>query len=189
MTNPPNFHYGFHLGVHESIYTMPDDTAREFIRQFKVYLWQKKGTAFKYKIGVNHNNVGPSDLDDELDYHEFKNCNDSKGDDFIQSIISQRKDLINQYDRSLARASEADDRMAEYRRRTNRIECELAMERSKRREEERAEEASQKRNRIDQANAILQVDLYNKKKAAKLKAKQALVFKEWEENKKKFNKN
>ena len=188
MSNPPNFHYGFHLGKYADVYQMPDDIAREFLRQFRVFLWQKKGTALKYKIGSRHQTIGQEDLDNEMDYPEFKNCNDSKGDDFIQSIISQRKDLINQYDRSLARASEEDERMAEYRRRTNRIECELAMQRSKRRDEERAEEAFQKRNRMDRANAILQVDLYNKKKAAKLKAKQELVFKEWEENKKQFNK-
>lgn len=171
------FYFGFCLGKYASVNTMPDKVATEFLRQFRVYLWQKEGTGLKYRgRGAQHNSIGMGDLDHELDYPEFKDCDDSKGDDFIRSIIDQRNDLINQYDISLARVEEEENRIAKYKKDTIRDNCLWAMERSRIREEENEREEFLKRNRRDAANAMIQADLVIAKKAAKEKAKN----KEWE---------
>ena len=183
----PGFHYEFCLGKYKDVYAMPIKRARAFLRQFRVFLWQKEATANKYKVlGWRHNDIGIGEIDNELDYPEFKDCNDSQNDDFIRSIIDQRNDCIEKYDKTLRTVAEYEERERERKRDAIRAEFEIAMERTKQREEERDEEARQKRKRMDKANAILQVDLYKKKQAAKQKAREEAVYEEWEENKKQF---
>lgn len=177
MGDVSGFHYGFCLGKYSDVYAMKDDTAREFLRQFRVYLWQREATANKYKVlGWRHNDIGIGEIDNELDYPEFKDCNDSHGDDFIRSIIDQRNDCIAKYDKTLRSAAEDEEREIERKKDAIRADFEWAMARTKQREEQQYEEAFQKRNRMDAANAMIQADLCKKKKLQKERA----LAKEWE---------
>ena len=187
MGDISGFHHHFCIGKYKDVYSMDDDTATEFLRQFRIYLWQREATANKYKVlGWNHNNIGMGILDEEDGYSEFENCDDSKGNDFIRSIIDQRNDLIAKYDSSLKEASDVEERVAQRKRDEIRENCEWYEARAEAIQEKKDEEARQKRKRMDKANAILQADLYKKKQAAKQKARQEAVYREWEENKKQF---
>lgn len=189
MSDVSGFHYGFCIGKYSDVYSMPDDIATEFLRQFRVYLWLREATANKYKVlGWRHNDVGIGELDNEAGYPEFRDCNDSKGNEFIRSIIDQRQDLISQYDSSLRSASEEEERLAQRKKDIVRENYEWAMDRTHEREMQQEEKEQQRRKRIDAANAVVQVELFERKKAAKREAKQAAIFKEWEENKKQFAK-
>jgi hypothetical protein len=179
MGDVSGFHYGFCLGKYSDVYAMKDDTAREFLRQFRVFLWQKEATANKYKVlGWRHNDIGIGEIDNDLGYPEFKDCNDSNGDHFIRSIIDQRNDMIAKYDKTLRSAAEDEEREIERKKDAIRADFEWAMERTKQREEQQDEEAFQKRNRMDAANSMIQADLAKRKKLQKQRAlyKEAVEF-------------
>jgi hypothetical protein len=171
------FHYGFCIGKYKDVYAMEDDVAKEFLRQFRVFLWQKEATANKYRIlGWTHNNIGVGILDEEDGYSEFKGCNDSKGNDFIRSIIDQRNDLIAQYDNSLRSALEEEERADQRKKDAIRETHEWALAQTEKRERKREEEAFQKRNRMDAANIMIRIE-YKKQKQIE---KQQKENKEWE---------
>jgi hypothetical protein len=164
------YYDGFSLGKYATVNDIkPTKRAYAFWKQMKALLYEKDILNFKYnKSFKSYGSIGLGDIDHELDYPELKDCNDCKGDSFIQGIISQRKERVIKLSHQMWDQHDMETR--EERQKQERIEqnYEWAMEATRRREEELEEVEFQRRKLIDEANAELRANryVYLKKKAA-----------------------
>jgi hypothetical protein len=76
-------------------------------------------------------------------YDRFPDRDDNKGDEFIQSLITQRHHLEGQYDYWLNKAQREDDRQYAEKQRKIREECEYADVLAKKRKEQVEESESE----------------------------------------------
>ncbi len=173
----PAGHYeGFNISPYSNPMSIqPKERAIAFQQQVQVMVQERKNIRIRfgddsYKYHWDSIGQDMDDADERSEKDLWKDANDSKGDSWLDGIMSQRRSMKKQLMSRYAAEQDQREAHAKYVEAKREEECERAFAASAKRDEERAEVEFQRRNRIDAANAELRADRYAYLK--KLKAQQ-----------------
>ena len=174
----PAAHYeGFNISPYSHPLSIePQERAIAFQQQLQVMIQERKNIRIRfgddsYKYHWESLGKEMDDADEQSERDLWKDANDSKGDSWLDGIMSQRRYMKRQLMSRYAAEQDQREAHAKYVQAKREEDSERAFAASAKRDEEREEIESQRRNRIDAANAELRTDRYAYMKKLKVQQK------------------